>query len=226
MRRYGYWLTALALASLAAPSTASLGSLFGKKNKPNPAERVPELILLVKTDKDESKRAAAAGELRQYDPAAFKDIVPVLIDVLLNDPKPSVRCEAAESLGKIRPISNEAGWALEQALAKDGSMRVRLSARYALMGYHWAGYHGQKGKDAPAPGKDAAKGPAPARPKNGAPAGETAPPPLFSEPQPGPRLVPRPAPKAVVPPAITTRGVTPPLPPVIGPGPVLEPPKE
>jgi hypothetical protein len=136
------WRCSLVLVTvglLAVPAPA--GILFGKKTKPNPAERVPELIVIVKTDKDESKRASAAEELRQYDPTANPDIVPVLIDVLMNDPKPAVRVEAAESLGKLRPISQEAGWALEQAKEKDSSMRVRTKARYELLGYYWAGYH-------------------------------------------------------------------------------------
>src|SRR5439155_25781395 len=120
-------LALVTVGALALPAPA--GILFGKKTKPNPAERVPELIVIVKTDKDESKRASAAEELRQYDPAAHGDIVPVLIDVLMNDPKPAVRVEAAESLGKLRPISQEAGWALEQAKEKDSSMRVRAKAR-------------------------------------------------------------------------------------------------
>jgi hypothetical protein len=134
-------LVLMALGLLAIPAPA--GILFGKKTKPNPSERVPELIVIVKTDTDESKRAAAAKELRQYDPAAFKDIVPVLIDVLMNDAKPSVRAEAADSLGDIRPVTKEAGWALEEARQKDASMRVRLAARYSLMQYHWHGYESQ-----------------------------------------------------------------------------------
>src|SRR5438132_14226068 len=100
-------LVLIAAGSLALP--ASAGILFGKKTKPNPAERVPELIVIVKTDKDESKRASAAEELRQYDPAAHPDIVPVLIDVLMNDAKPGVRAEAAESLGKMRPVAQDGG---------------------------------------------------------------------------------------------------------------------
>ncbi len=124
-----FWRIPLVLISvglLAVPAPA--GILFGKKTKPNPAERVPELIVIVKTDKDESKRASAAEELRQYDPKAFAEIVPVLIDVLLSDPKPGVRSEAAESLGNLRPVSQEAGWALEQARDKDASWRVRTKA--------------------------------------------------------------------------------------------------
>src|SRR5262245_58528340 len=123
------WLVPLVLLpNLAGPTYA--GIFFGKKNKkPSPAERVPELLAQVKTDGDESKRTAAAQELRQYDPGQFPMIVPVLIDVLHNDSKPGVRAEAAQSLGKMRPISQQAGMALDQALANDSSMRVRLQAR-------------------------------------------------------------------------------------------------
>ncbi|HEY7427604.1 MAG TPA: HEAT repeat domain-containing protein [Gemmataceae bacterium] len=141
------WLVPLMLLPLVAgPSSA--GIIFGKKNKkPAPAERVPELLTQVKTDGDESKRAAAAQELRQYDPAQFPAIVPVLVDVLLTDKKPAVRAEAAQSLGKIRPIAQQAGQALEQALANDASMRVRLQARSSLLQYHWSGYQGGKKDD-------------------------------------------------------------------------------
>jgi hypothetical protein len=141
------WLVPLILLpALVGPSYA--GIFFGKKNKkPTPAERVPELLAQVKTDGDESKRAAAAQELRQYDPAQFPMIVPVLIDVLLTDKKPAVRAEAAQSLGKIRPISQQAGMALEQALSSDSSMRVRLQARSSLLQYHWSGYHSVRKDD-------------------------------------------------------------------------------
>ena len=141
------WLVPLMfLPALADPSYA--GILFGKKNKkPTPAERVPELLAQVKSDGDESKRAAAAQELRQYDPAQFPMIVPVLADVLLTDSKPVVRAEAAQSLGKIRPISQQAGQALEQALNNDASMRVRLQARSSLLQYHWSGYRSARKDD-------------------------------------------------------------------------------
>jgi hypothetical protein len=141
---------------LALASRAPAGILFGRKTpKPTPSERVPELIGIVKNDGDENKRLDAIGELRQYDATAFPSIVPVLIEVLLNDKKPAVRAEAAQSLGKLRPISQEGGQALEQALANDASMRVRLQARHALLQYHWSGYHsaqapplpGNNGKD-------------------------------------------------------------------------------
>src|SRR5262245_47583328 len=109
---------------LALPSPA--GIFFGKKPPAkSPQERIPELITILKTDGDENKRCAAAEELRTFETQAHPEIVAILIEVLQNDAKPSVRAEAAQSLGKIRPITLPAGQALEQALAKDASMRVR-----------------------------------------------------------------------------------------------------
>jgi hypothetical protein len=134
--------TVLALvlpAVVALPVQA--GIIFGRHAKPNPAQRVPELVVMVKTDQNESRRESAAKELRNYDPTVYTDIVPVLIDVLQRDASTGVRLEAAQSLGKLRPISQEAGWALEQAL-KDSSIRVRIQARNSLWGYRLGGYHG------------------------------------------------------------------------------------
>src|SRR4051812_16673620 len=84
-------LTAVLLVC-AAPSHAQI--LFSRKPKINPNQRVPELIVIVKSDTDERKRAAAAEELRDYDPAVFSEIVPVLADVLQHDKKHNVRLEA------------------------------------------------------------------------------------------------------------------------------------
>ncbi len=147
LRLRALWLVPLVfLPALTGPGYA--GIFFGKKNKkPTPAERVPELLAQVKSDGDESKRAAAAQELRQYDPAQFPMIVPVLVEVMLTDSKPVVRAEAAQSLGKIRPISQQAGMALEQALNSDASMRVRLQARSSLLQYHWSGYRSVRKDD-------------------------------------------------------------------------------
>src|SRR5205823_5547833 len=63
---------------------------------------------------------------------------------------PPVRAEAAGSLGKMRPISQQAGYALEQAQNNDGVMRVRLAARQALWQYHLVGYRGGKPAETPA----------------------------------------------------------------------------
>jgi hypothetical protein len=142
------WQRILALvttAALLAPPVQA-GLIFGKKKAApiDPKQRVPELLGVVKASPDEHKRSQAAEELRKYDPQAFPDLVPVLLDVLINDPKPSVRIEAAQTLGKLRPISQAVGQALEQALARDTSMRVRLQARSSLLQYHWSGYRSPK----------------------------------------------------------------------------------
>ncbi len=134
----------LALALLLAPvlvAPVSAGLFFNKKaDKPNPAVVVPELVRTVQSDGDEDKRLAAAEQLREFDSVQFPDVVPVLIQVLLSDKKPAVRAEAALSLGKIRPVSDKVGVALEEALAKDSSMRVRLQARSVLLQYRWSGW--------------------------------------------------------------------------------------
>jgi hypothetical protein len=154
----------------------------------------------VQTDGDEDKRMAAAEELRDYDVGQFPDIVPTLIGVLLNDRKAGVRAEAAQSLGKIRPVSDQVGMALEEALAKDSSMRVRLQVRSVLLQYRWGGWK------EPAPKKDDVPT---ARPKE--------PPPVQSQ---EPPLAPPSAP----PPQPAPAPASPPAPAGRDQGPVLKPP--
>jgi hypothetical protein len=120
------------------------GGLFSRHPKPKAEERVPQLLVTLKTDQDEHKRSTAAEELRQYDLTAFPNAVNVLIDSLLHDPKPGVRAEVADTLSKIRPVAQQVGLALEGAMAQDTSMRVRLQARYAYLHYYWAGYRTPK----------------------------------------------------------------------------------
>jgi len=134
-------------AMLAPPARAGI---FSKHNKVNPADRVPTLIATLRADQDERKRASAAEELRQYDPNMFPEIIPTLADIALRDPKSSVRLEAIQSLAKLRPVSQRAGGALEQA-THDESVRVRLQARTLLWQYHLAGYRGGKTPDISAP---------------------------------------------------------------------------
>jgi len=133
------------MIGLALPATAGPFS-FLKRNKPAPAQqRVPELVNSLKADPNEGKRAAAAEELREFDPKAFPEIVPVLIEAVQRDPKPEVRTAAVQSLGKVRPVSQEAGWVIEQALANDSSLKVRMAARTTLWQYQMAGYRSVKG---------------------------------------------------------------------------------
>jgi hypothetical protein len=183
----------LAVALLLAAVEPATAGIFGKKSKPTPAERVPELLSIVKTDGDEHKRTAAVEELRQYDAKQFPNIVPALVDVLMTDPKPGVRAEAAQSLSKLRPVSKEAGWALEQAVAKDASMRVRLQARSALLHYHLAGYRGGKEAAPAAAPVQSSEPPLAAPPPKAAPADAPAPrlqPKPVSQPASGPPAAP------------------------------------
>jgi len=177
-------LVVLLTPVLTAPAFAGIFFNNKKPDKPNPADRVPQLIKIVQTDGDEDKRIAAAEELRDYDPAQFPDVAPALINVLMTDKKPGVRAEAALSLGKIRPVSDQVGVALEQALAKDSSMRVRLQARSVLLQYRWSGWK------EPAPKKDEIPT---ARPK-GPPTAQSNEPPLA--PAPPPKAPPAPVPVA------------------------------
>jgi hypothetical protein len=210
--RFCRFLLALILpVTIAQPAPA--GILFGR-HKHNPEERVPQLIVAVKTEADDSKRESAAKELREYDPATFADIVPVLIDVLQHDTKAGVRSEAAQSLSKLRPVSKEAGWALEEA-TKDPSMRVRWQARSALLSYRLAGYRSEPAmteKPVSTPARSAST-PAtkrvviPPMPTTGPVlgSGDTPPPPLA---QPlSKSAVARPLPNAASPPSLTPAAV-------------------
>jgi len=149
MRTWRLFLALVLPAAIVLPVQA--GFIFGRHAKVNPAQRVPELVVAVKTDQNESKRESAARELRDYDPAANPDIVPVLIDVLQHDKSAGVRAEAAQSLGKLRPVTQIAGMALEDAL-KDPSLRVRLQARTSLVSYRLSGFRSDaQMAEAPAP---------------------------------------------------------------------------
>ncbi|HYV37101.1 MAG TPA: HEAT repeat domain-containing protein [Gemmataceae bacterium] len=147
--------TTMILASVVLIVAVPDGSaqLFGsKKAKVPPQQRVPELIVALRTDKDAHKRADAAEELRQFELKDFPEIVPILIDALQTDPATNVRIEAATSLGRLRPVSAPAGLALEKAAANDADWRVRLQAKTSLVYYQLSGYHTPKKNDAPGAG--------------------------------------------------------------------------
>lgn len=143
MRRWRYILVLL-FASLLSQSASAGINIFKKKPKPDPAQRVHELLRLVKSSPDELKRSDAADELREFDPAQFPEMIPILLEAMTADPKPSVRMSAMSTLAKIRPLSQDVGMGIEQSLAKDSSMRVRMHARSLLLQYHWAGYRTPK----------------------------------------------------------------------------------
>ena len=131
-------------ASLAGDAEAGL---FKKGAKPDPAKAVPLLIETLKTSKDDDKRAEAAEELREYSAKEYPEILPALIDALGGDSSTTVRVDAADSLGKLRPITQKAGYALEQALQHDSTIRVRVAARTSLWLLNLEGYRGGKVAD-------------------------------------------------------------------------------
>jgi hypothetical protein len=134
------------VAALSEPAPAQM--LLSKKSKVNPTQRVPELILTLKTEPDERKRVQAATALRDFDITTFNEIVPILAEVLVTDKSANVRMEAITSLSRIRPVTQIAGHAIEKAAAEDESVRVRLHARAALPKYHLAGYTSRKAEPA------------------------------------------------------------------------------
>jgi hypothetical protein len=141
------------LLGLTLPASAGIFSIF-KRDKttpaPAPVPRVPELVQILRSDANDGKRASAAVELRQYDPKAYPEIVPALLEALQRDAKPEVRSEAAESLGRLRPVTPEVGQALEHAAAADAAPRVRSQAQAALKQYQKSGYRPTARIDGPA----------------------------------------------------------------------------
>ena len=132
----------ITLLLLPAFSSEGRAGPFKRPNKPDPAEHVPDLIKTLKNDPNDRKRADAAEELREYDLRTFPDIVPTLTESLGNDGSASVRYAAVNSIAKLRPISQPAGYALEQAAANDSSIRVRATAKAHLV--YWIGVEGHR----------------------------------------------------------------------------------
>ncbi|MFL5341475.1 MAG: HEAT repeat domain-containing protein [Gemmataceae bacterium] len=188
-------LVPLATICLAGPTEAGI---FSRRAKANPADQVPEIIRVLHSDTDEHHRVAAAEELGRLDAKTYPNIQPVLIEALMKDPSANVRHEAAQSLGKIRPLSSQTAYALEQSLANDSSTRVRVTARTALWQYHLAGY--RNGNNPPTPPQTAEPplaGPAPTARNRTAPATrpgvrETTEPPLATNQPPVSRTSPAP----------------------------------
>jgi hypothetical protein len=113
--------------------------------KPLTPERVGQLLTILRSDLNEENRTHAAEELGKVDGSRYPEIIPLLIETMRSDPKPAVRAEVVDALAKIRPISKEAGKALDAA-KEDGSFKVRWHARTAARVYHSAGYQEQEKK--------------------------------------------------------------------------------
>jgi hypothetical protein len=106
----------------------------------DPAARVKQLLDTLKADPDEKKRLEAVAELSEYDPRTHLDMMPALLASLKADPSASVRAVTAEAIGELKPVTQNAGVALEQTLTNDPSESVRKSAQAALWQYHLNGY--------------------------------------------------------------------------------------
>ena len=124
-----------------APAQAQI---FRKKAAPSApsaaVQRVPQLILTLKTDKENGHRATAIEELSGFDLQTYQEILPVLVEAALRDAAASVRTEAISALARMRPITKEAGQAIAKAASSDENLRVRVHARTTLWRYQLAGY--------------------------------------------------------------------------------------
>lgn len=114
--------------------------LFKRKPKAEPGAQVKSLLDTLQSDTDEQKRLAAAIGLRNADPRTDAEVIPTLIGSLQRDPSPAVRSQAAETLGRLKPVYQHAGLALETAAQSDPAAAVREAAKAALWQYHLAGY--------------------------------------------------------------------------------------
>lgn len=133
-------LTALTLAALlAAPAHAGI---FSRKPKPD-SQKAKQLVDALRSDSAESRRSAAAAELRDHDPKTNMDVLSALIGALQRDASAAVRRQAAVVLGEIEPYSAQAGLALERTAEGDRSPEVRIAAHEALWKYHLNGYKSQ-----------------------------------------------------------------------------------
>jgi hypothetical protein len=141
---------------------------------------------------------------------------------LVHDKKVNVRIEALTSLAKIRPVSAQAGRAMEKAAADDDSVRVRLQAKASLPKYHLAGYSSKNSGPAPG-GKTQTEEPPLATPVFSAPPRvPQLPPPVVSAPPP---VVSPPPPVVPAPPAPKVEQSVPADPPIPRPfPPVTAPP--
>lgn len=157
-------LPTIVILAMSMPAQAQIFNFF-KKRPPEP-QNVADLVVTLRTDSEERRRSNAADKLRDYDANSHPEIVPALVDAALKDQKSGVRYDALSSLAKIRPVSQMAGQAIEQAVQSDDNWRNRLHAKSLMVGYNLAGYRNLPAKDQP----QNAKG------------GKTSEPPLASQP--------------------------------------------
>lgn len=129
----------------AAADCADAGIFFNRRprssssNTATPANNVDVLIQTLRGDASERRRAEAAENLRYFDTTNYPQVLQALIQSATSDTSSSVRIEAIQTLSKLRPVNEQAGWALEQAM-NDSNLRVQWQARAALLQYRMSGY--------------------------------------------------------------------------------------
>jgi hypothetical protein len=139
------WLALVVLIGVAvtASSAPAQGlNIFKRRSKPDtsPATKVKQLAETLRASPDEGKRKQAAEDLREFDPRSNPDLIPALMGAVQKDPVPGVRSAAAESIGKLKPVSQPAGLTLEAVAQADPDAGVREAAKQALWQYHLNGY--------------------------------------------------------------------------------------
>lgn len=122
------------------PAPAKPGQPAGTAADAPAAKSTNPAITTLRTDRDEKDRVAAAVTLRNADPRNDLEVLPTLMTSLQQDPSPTVRAAVAETIGKLKPVSVEAGATLEGAVIGDPSEAVRKAAQAALWQYHLNGY--------------------------------------------------------------------------------------
>ena len=116
-------------------SNLSPQEIFDKRKEFGLENSVEALTDIIETDKDNGKRKNAIkflGNIIKYGPSLNKECFAILENVLISDLNISIKCEAAEALGKLK---NEKAlkplkWTLEQ---KSASVELRLAILKALM---------------------------------------------------------------------------------------------
>lgn len=143
MSRAALLVAALVVAPATAPRANAFDfglGLFKKKPKVEPPTRVKQLIATLQSDQDEKARLTAAEELRSFDPRTNPEMLPALTGSLQRDPSAAVRSEAAETLGRLKPVDQATGLILETVQEADPAATVREAAKAALWQYHLNGY--------------------------------------------------------------------------------------
>lgn len=147
-----FTLAATVAFSLSAPNAQAIDfglGLFKRKSKTETPNQTGQLIATLANDPDVNNRKQAAAAMKNLDPRGNAEVIPALIRALQKDPAPEVRSLAAESIGRLKPVYQPAGLALEAAQGSDPAESVREAAKSALWQYHLNGYRASNDSQMP-----------------------------------------------------------------------------